>query len=124
MDQVGWDSLSIKKLLLLAQKLQVVLPATENDNLLSFKVVRYLEANVNIRRRAGVVASTICGGGESTYGQAAPASRCCFPPLQSGGGPRTTTPEGEARELGLYPHRAPVPKVGGAAEYAAWLGTK
>ncbi|CAM9426959.1 unnamed protein product [Lampetra fluviatilis] len=91
MDQVGWDSLSIKKLLLLAQKLQVVLPATEDDNLLSFKVARYLEANVNIRRRAGVVAST----GPSAVEERAPMGKRH---LQAGvASPRCKVEEGRGR---------------------------
>ncbi|CAN0394835.1 unnamed protein product [Lampetra fluviatilis] len=56
MARAGLDSLVLKRMLALAQEPGVVLPATEDDDLTSFKIARSIQAHLHLKRRAGVAA--------------------------------------------------------------------
>ncbi|CAN0347494.1 unnamed protein product [Lampetra fluviatilis] len=58
MDQVGRNSLVLEIMLQLAQELQDVMPATEEDDLSSLKVARCLEVHFNTQRHTNVTACT------------------------------------------------------------------
>ncbi|CAM9880260.1 unnamed protein product [Lampetra planeri] len=56
MDQVGRDSLVLEKMLQLAQELQVLLPATDDDVLSSLRITWCLEAHFSSDLAAGILA--------------------------------------------------------------------
>ncbi|CAM9676094.1 unnamed protein product [Lampetra fluviatilis] len=49
MDYAGVDSLVIERLLTLAKDLNIILPATEEDELLSFKAARCIQAHLLLK---------------------------------------------------------------------------
>ncbi|CAM9886419.1 unnamed protein product [Lampetra planeri] len=59
MDKDVLDTLVLDRMLGLAQELDVVLPASDDDDLTSLRVARCLQAHLNIKRRSKVVA---CAG--------------------------------------------------------------
>ncbi|CAN0223551.1 unnamed protein product [Lampetra planeri] len=56
MDQAGYDLLVLEQLLALAHELDVVLPATEEDDLSSLRIARCIQAHIHQKRRAGMLA--------------------------------------------------------------------
>ncbi|CAM9635041.1 unnamed protein product [Lampetra planeri] len=56
MDKDGLDALVLDRMLGLTQDLDVVLPASDEDDLTSMKVARCLQPHLNIKRRSIVVA--------------------------------------------------------------------
>ncbi|CAM9393159.1 unnamed protein product [Lampetra planeri] len=143
MDQVGQDSLILKKMLLLAQELQVVLPAMEDDGLTSLQVARCLEAHLNICRHSGVVASmgpaaeeegALAGEQHLQVGVLRPTAKWrrsrkinCAGETDRGelSLDRGTAPF-SASSAGCWLHVSVgdiAPKVGGATDFAARFGT-
>ncbi|CAM9426453.1 unnamed protein product [Lampetra fluviatilis] len=58
MDRTALDSLAVEMLLSLAQELRVVLTITEDDELTSLKVARWIQAHKNMQQRPKVAAWT------------------------------------------------------------------
>ncbi|CAM9350495.1 unnamed protein product [Lampetra planeri] len=56
MEQTALDSLTLKRLLSLAQELGIFLPAMEEDDLSSLKVDRCIQTHVSLQRWPGVAA--------------------------------------------------------------------
>ncbi|CAM9504120.1 unnamed protein product [Lampetra planeri] len=56
MDKDGLDALVLDRMLGLAQELDIVLPASDDDDLTSLRVARCLQAHLNIKRRSKLVA--------------------------------------------------------------------